>query len=68
MGREDVTGQEALDALLDGVASAAHTEGKPQDVQVTVQGAGTLGIVVGADWSVLNHVSAGLDPPVHGQR
>jgi hypothetical protein len=33
------------------------------DVQVTVESAGTLGIVVGADLSVLNHVPADLDPP-----
>ena len=32
-------------------------------MQVTVENPGTLGIVVGADWSVLNHAPADLDPP-----
>ncbi len=32
-------------------------------MQVTVEGAGTLGIVVGADWSVLNHIPPDLNPP-----
>jgi Immunity protein Imm1 len=49
--------------LLDRIAEEARREGRPQDVQVTVESAGTLGIVVGADWSVLNHIPADLDPP-----
>ena len=61
--REEVAGWPALEELLDEVASAARADGKPQDVQVTVSGAGTLGIVVGADWSVLNHVPPDLEPP-----
>ncbi len=52
-----------LDALLDRIASEARPNEKPQDVQVTVEGAGTLGIVVGADWSVLNHIPSDLEPP-----
>jgi hypothetical protein len=61
--REEVCTAEELDALLDRVAVEARAAGKPQDVQVTVEGAGTLGIVVGDDRSVLNHVPADLDPP-----
>jgi hypothetical protein len=49
--------------MLDRIADAARREGRPQDVQVTVENAATLGIVVGADWSVLNHVPADLDTP-----
>jgi hypothetical protein len=49
--------------MLDRIADAARRDGRPQDVQVTVENAGTLGIVVGADWSVLNHVPADLDTP-----
>ncbi len=49
--------------MLDRIADAACREGRLQDVQVAVENAGTLGIVVGADWSVLNHVPADLDPP-----
>jgi hypothetical protein len=52
-----------LDVLLDEAASQARSIGKPQDVQVMLEGAGTLGIVVGESWSVLNHVPADFDPP-----
>ncbi len=52
-----------LDLLLDHVAADASREGKPQCVQVTVEGAGTLGIVVGSDWSFLHHVPPDLKPP-----
>jgi hypothetical protein len=52
-----------VDAMLDRIADEARRDGRPQDVQVTVESAGTLGIVVGANWSVLNHVPANLDPP-----
>jgi hypothetical protein len=52
-----------VEELLDRVAEEARREGRPQDVQVTVESAGSLGIVVGADWSVLNHVPANVDPP-----
>lgn len=55
--------QDKVDDLLDRIAVQAHRDGRPQDVQVTVESAGTLGIVVGADWSVLNHVPAHRDPP-----
>ncbi len=51
------------DGLLDRIADAARRDGRPQDVQVTVEDAGTLGIVIGADWSVLSHVPADRDPP-----
>jgi immunity protein Imm1 of predicted polymorphic toxin system len=56
-------GENEVDELLDRLAVEARRDGMPQDVQVTVERAGTLGIVVGADWSVLNHVPAHLDPP-----
>jgi hypothetical protein len=52
-----------VDGMLDRLADEARRDGMPQDVQITVESAGTLGIVVGADWSVLNHVPAHLDPP-----
>jgi|SRR5215216_4934843 len=55
--------EKQLDPLLDRIASEASRSGKPQDVQVTVEGAGTLGIVLGADWSLLNHVPSNLKPP-----
>ena len=45
-----------LDGLLDRIDAEGRREGRPQDVQVTVEGAGTLGIVVGSGWSVLSHV------------
>lgn len=52
-----------LDALLDRLGSEASREQKPQNVQVTVADAGTLGIVVGGDWSVLTYVPTDLNPP-----
>ena len=52
-----------LDALLDRVAVEAGAAGRPRDVQVTVATAGTLGIVMGADRSVLNHIPADSNPP-----
>lgn len=52
-----------LDALLDDLDAEARERGRPEDIQLTVEAAGTLGIVVGADWSVLNHIPADLDPP-----
>jgi hypothetical protein len=55
--------EDELDELLDRISAEARRDGRPQDVQVTVAGAGTLGIVVGADWSVLNHIPAHLNPP-----
>jgi hypothetical protein len=57
-----VSGDE-VGELLDRIAEEARRDGRPQDVQVTVESAGTLGIVLGAEWSVLNHVPADLDPP-----
>lgn len=61
--REERVENAKLDRLLDQIASDARQAGRAQDVQVTVEGAGTLGIVLGADWSVLNHVPPHLDPP-----
>ncbi len=48
--------EHTLDELLDQIASDARRESQPQDVQVTVDEAGTLCIVVGAEWSVLSHI------------
>jgi hypothetical protein len=61
--RQARIGENEVDELLDRLAVEARRDGMPQDVQVTVESAGTLGIVVGADWSVLKHVPAHLDPP-----
>lgn len=35
----------------------------PQDVQVALDAAGTLGVVVGTDRSVLNHIPSDRNPP-----
>ncbi len=61
--REDRVEEHQLDDLLDRIDAEARRDGRPQDVQVTVDGAGTLGIVVGAEWSVLNHVPPDRNPP-----
>jgi hypothetical protein len=61
--RDEVSGANDLDARLDRIGSDALAEARPQDVQVSIEGAGTLGIVVGAEWSVLNHIPPDLDPP-----
>lgn len=61
--REEVRTVAELDALLERLAGEARAAGMPQDVQLTVDGAGTLGMVVGDDRSVLNHVPDSLDPP-----
>jgi hypothetical protein len=55
--------EDELDTLLDRIDSEARRDGRPQDVQVKVEGAGTLGIVLGASWSVLNHIPPDLNPP-----
>ena len=55
--------EDQLDALLDRIDAEARRMERPEDVQVTVNDAGTLGIVLGADWSVLNHVPPHLNPP-----
>jgi hypothetical protein len=52
-----------LDLVLDAVDQQARASHKPQDVQLNGGEAGTLGVVVGADRSFLNHVPANLDPP-----
>jgi hypothetical protein len=61
--RQARVSEDDADELLDRISDEARRDGRPQDVQVTVESAGTLGIVVGADWSVLNHVPADLHPP-----
>ena len=61
--RQARVSEDNVDGMLDRIADAARREGRSQGVQVTVEKAGTLGIVVGADWSVLDHVPADLDPP-----
>jgi hypothetical protein len=60
--REEIENLDQLDALLDRIAAEARTDGRAQDVQVSGD-AGTLGVVVGSDRSVLNHVPADLNPP-----
>jgi hypothetical protein len=61
--RQARVGEDEVDELLDRIAQGARRDGRPQDVQVTVKGAGTLGIVVGTGWSGLSYVPADLDPP-----
>lgn len=61
--RQEVVAEHQLDDLLDRIDADARRDGRPQDVQVSVEGAGTLGIVVGSEWSVLNHVPADRNPP-----
>ena len=61
--REEVRTVAELDALLERLAGEARAAGMPQDVQLTVDGAGTLGMVVGDDRSLLNHIPDNLDPP-----
>jgi Immunity protein Imm1 len=60
---ETVETADALDALFARVDAEARRSGLPQDVQLTVAGAGTLGLVVGHDRSFLNHVPEDGDPP-----
>ena len=61
--RRQRVAEDQLDALLDRIDDEARRVHRPQDVQVTVGDAGTLGIVLGADWSVVNHVPSHLNPP-----
>jgi hypothetical protein len=61
--REEVVHPDEADELIDRVAAEAREAGKPQDVKAPLEGAGTLGIVVGAEWSALNHIPPDLDPP-----
>lgn len=61
--RREVASASELDELLNAIAAEARAKDMPQDVQVMVPEAGTLGIVVGAERSVLNHVPADNDPP-----
>lgn len=61
--RQEVRTPAELDALLERLAREARAEDRPQDVQLTVEGAGTLGMVVGDARSVLNYVPDNLDPP-----
>ncbi len=55
---------EELDALLDGIDVEARRSGRPQIVQLFAgSDSDTLGIVVGHDRSVLNHVPSDANPP-----
>lgn len=71
-GQDDramITSTDELDALLDRIDAEARGLGRPQDVQLTgPEDAGTLGIVVGHDRSVLNHIPEHLDPPYLASR
>jgi hypothetical protein len=62
--RQVVGTVEELDALLDRIDDEARRTGRPQDVELTIPGdAGTLGLVVGHERSVLNHVPPNGNPP-----
>jgi Immunity protein Imm1 len=62
--REVVGTVDELDALLDRIDDEARRTGRPQDVQLIIPGhAGTLGVVVGHERSVLNHVPPDGNPP-----
>lgn len=62
--REVIDTVEQLDLLLDRVDADARHSGLPQVVQLTDDLAGgTLGVVVGGDRSLLNHVPADGNPP-----
>jgi hypothetical protein len=61
--RQERVNDDELDALLDRIDAEARRVDRPEDVQVTVNDAGSLGIVLGADWRVLNHVPPDLNPP-----
>lgn len=55
---------EQLDRLLDEIDRQSRAAHRPRDVQLTrSSGGGTLGIVVGSERSVLNHVPADGEPP-----
>ena len=54
---------EQLDTLLDRVEADARRSGCPQNVELDAGEAGTLGLVVGADRGLLNHVPADSNPP-----
>jgi hypothetical protein len=61
--RQQSVREDEVEEQLGRMSAQAQQAGRPQDVQVTVEGAGTLGIVVGADWSVLNYIPAHRNPP-----
>jgi Immunity protein Imm1 len=62
--RDVVNTVEELDALLDRLDAEARRSGFPLDVQLDAGGgSGWLGIVVGHDRSVLNHVPDDANPP-----
>jgi hypothetical protein len=54
---------EELDARFDCLDAEARRTGLPQDVQMTRGSAGSLGVVVGHDRSVLNDFRADGEPP-----
>jgi immunity protein Imm1 of predicted polymorphic toxin system len=62
-GVETVSTADELDVLLARVEREARRSGLPQHVQLYVEDAGSLGIVVGHDRSVVDHVPEDLDPP-----
>jgi hypothetical protein len=64
-GRQTVVSAvDELDRVLDEVDREGRASRMPQDVQLTrSSGEGSLGIVVGSDRSLLNHVPASGGPP-----
>lgn len=67
--REVVNTVEQLDALLDRVDADARRCGRAQNVELTaLDGRGTLGVVVGDDRSLLNHIPADNNPPYLASR
>ena len=67
--RDVVSTVEELDALLDRLDAEARRSGFPLDVNVAGPGeSGALGIVVGHERSVLNHVPDDLNPPYLASR
>jgi hypothetical protein len=53
-----------LDALLDRIEADARASGRPQNVEIVLEGeAGRLAVVVGHERSFLSHIPWHLDPP-----
>jgi Immunity protein Imm1 len=66
--RHVVSTVEALDAVLDRLDAEARRSGVPLDVELAGGASGWLGIVVGHDRSVLNHVPEDANPPYLASR